>query len=853
MARPGRGRTNKSLLLRAGRGVSASLFAAALTGAATMTADLTTQTPLAATISSVTATVTAGLLTDTVTLIPSANIPGTEASPQVTTAVMVPPAGKTTAQFRTGYILDDTRLTPSINPAQDEYTEFEWSVTTTSLAQVGDVIEFKVVQWPDDTEVITALTLPAWTLSATDTTLAASLTGTATFASDLTAPLVRPPRGVMAPTLAHVIARAERARVAKPNALQILFGSSEDILGLQLYADLPVSATVTAPLTTAISLNATLPALGQINAALTTSVLMAATIPATGAVTADLKLGSEIAASLTGTATIAPALTTAITMASSDLTGTATLTAAIDDSISILRAELTGTATMAAPLTTALNMGVSWLASGTFTSDLFTSGTAFESFLSASGFFTADLTHENAVPRNDVTVIGAARSLVTWRDNVGTGWLGIGTTEKLYVYATGVLTDVTPAGLVPGQPGSTLENGAYGQGAYGVGPYGTGDPSLVTLTESTVWSLDTFGQYMVGVLPTDGRVVVWEGSVAAPAQPLNTAPFPGTADASVPLTAYAAFVTPERFLVALGVNGNPRRVQWADQESLTVWAPTALNSAGDFDLSTSGSIRAGRKTRSESLIWTDVDLWGMEYIGTTLVYQFKQLGANCGAIANNSMTIVDGEAYWMSDAGFYAYNGYVQPIPCDVSDFVFSDFNRTQAAKVNCFSISQFNEIWWLYPSSASTENDRYVSYNRREGTWAIGALDRICGVDRGVLPYPIMVSSDGTVYEHEKGYDHDGQTPYAQSGFMEIMDGDYLAFITRLIPDERNAGDVEASFEVRDYPNSTPTVIGPYSLTSPTDLRVTGREVAVRVTEAEAGDWRVGRFRLKVQPRGTR
>jgi hypothetical protein len=203
----------------------------------------------------------------------------------------------------------------------------------------------------------------------------------------------------------------------------------------------------------------------------------------------------------------------------------------------------------------------------------------------------------------------------------------------------------------------------------------------------------------------------------------------------------------------------------------------------------------------------------------------------------------------MSSSGFWIYDGFVKPLPSDVSDFVFSNINTTQVSKVYCVHNSAFGEIWWYYPSFSTNEVDSYVSYNYRENHWAVGTLARTCGADRGVFSNPILVSADSYVYEHEVGNNYDSQTLFAESGPIELGAGDRVMNLTGLVPDEKTAGDVRASFSTKFYPNSTKYNYGPYTLSSPTSVRLTGRQISVKIEGVALTDWRVGVIRFDGKP----
>jgi len=175
--------------------------------------------------------------------------------------------------------------------------------------------------------------------------------------------------------------------------------------------------------------------------------------------------------------------------------------------------------------------------------------------------------------------------------------------------------------------------------------------------------------------------------------------------------------------------------------------------------------------------------------------------------------------------------------------------NMTQSSKVYCVHNSSFGEIWWFYPSSGSNEVDSYVSYNYRENHWAIGTLARTCGTDRGIFSNPILVSTDGYVYEHEVGFAYDGQTLFAESGPVELGVGDRTMSLTGLVPDEKTAGDVQVRFSTKFYPNATEYNHGPYSMANPTSVRISGRQVAAKIEGVRLTDWRVGVIRFDGKP----
>jgi len=200
------------------------------------------------------------------------------------------------------------------------------------------------------------------------------------------------------------------------------------------------------------------------------------------------------------------------------------------------------------------------------------------------------------------------------------------------------------------------------------------------------------------------------------------------------------------------------------------------------------------------------------------------------------------------------FNGSVaSEIKCDVLDYVFNDINHSQISKISAVHNSQHGEIWWFYTSGASTENNKYVALDYKEGHWTVGTLDRTTGVDRGVFTNPIWSDSSGNLYNHETGHTHGADKPFAESGPISLGNGDTVMRVSSVIPDEDTQGEVNVTFKTRFYPNASETSHGPYTLSNPTDVRLTGRQVRLRVEGTGNDNWRSGVMRMEVRPGGKR
>jgi len=442
------------------------------------------------------------------------------------------------------------------------------------------------------------------------------------------------------------------------------------------------------------------------------------------------------------------------------------------------------------------------------------------------------------------SISGICRGMLAWIDNSSETQLVLGTHTNLYaVTPSGITSDITPTGFISGV-GSSVENTGYGGNYYGIDNYGDERAGTGVYGEVTSWSLDTWGENLLGCTSKDGKIYEWSLNSATPAAVVTNAP----------LYNRAMVVTEERFVFALGAGGNPRKVAWCNKEDNTDWTPSATNEAGDMELQTQGQIMCGIRMRGRTLILTDQDAHMATYSGPPYVYGFERVGTACGIASRKSLVAVDEGAFWMGHKGFYTFNGSVATeLKCDVLDYVFDDINRDQITKSHAVHNSQHGEVWFFYPSANSNEIDRYVSLDYKEGHWSTGELDRTAAVDRGVFAHPIWADASNNLYNHETGHTHGSVKPYAESGPISLGNGDTVMKVNSLIPDEKTQGEVKVTFKTRFYPNEAEVAHGPFTLSNPTSVRFTGRQVRLRVEGVGNDNWRSGVMRIDARTGGRR
>jgi hypothetical protein len=429
--------------------------------------------------------------------------------------------------------------------------------------------------------------------------------------------------------------------------------------------------------------------------------------------------------------------------------------------------------------------------------------------------------------------------------------------------------------------GETASTYGYGWGTdtWSTSTWDTPRSSSDVTVFARSWSLDNFGEDLIAtVLNASTYIKDISGSIDARATALSNAP---TA------SRFSLVSTDTRHLMIFGTEttiGTPATqddllFRFSDREDATDYTPVATNEAGSLRISDGSRIVGAVKSSGQILVWTDTSLHGVQFVGTPFTFGLRQLGANCGLIAQHAAIEVNGRAYWMSDNSFYMYDGVVKKMPCSVQDYVFDDLSYTNRNDIACGINTAFNEIIWYYPSASATAIDRGVAYNYLENTWYTVNLGRTTWLGAYVFENPIATEYDSSItanastilgltagasyiYEHESGNNQADGTAlpaFLTTGSVEIADGDELMSVSRLVPDFDNlTNTMTATLTLEQYPQSAANVTTTGSITSTTekiDVRGRGRAVKIKYETNTVNDtaWRLGSTKLQLRPDGRR
>ena len=337
--------------------------------------------------------------------------------------------------------------------------------------------------------------------------------------------------------------------------------------------------------------------------------------------------------------------------------------------------------------------------------------------------------------------------------------------------------------------------GAWGQTGTTWGFGGTSTSQL------RLWNQVNFGQDLI-YGPRGGAIYYWDAAAGVGTRGVALT---SLGDAETPVVQNSFIVSDaSRFLIVFGTNDpnsaspnalDPMFIRWSDQEDPLTWIPAATNQAGSLRLSHGSEIITYVQTRQEIVVFTDSSVYSLQYLGPPYVWGSQLLGDNISIMSPNSAVIASGIVYWMGVDKFYAYDGRVQTLNCDLRRYVFGDLNQEQSLQVFCGTDEGFNEVWWFYCSANSTTVDKYVIYNYAEKIWYYGTMERTAWLDSGLQSYPIAAKYNsstltGNLINQETGINDntDGTAlpidAYISSSEFDIGDGHNFGFVWRVLPD---------------------------------------------------------------------
>lgn len=394
------------------------------------------------------------------------------------------------------------------------------------------------------------------------------------------------------------------------------------------------------------------------------------------------------------------------------------------------------------------------------------------------------------------------------------------------------------------------------------------------------WCLDDYGQQLL-INPYGDSIYIWDPTIASAAgraYPMYNAP----------TGVLGMFVTPERFVFALGNSDNPRQVKWPDQDDYTDWTPSPTNTANSRTLQEGSRAVGGVAVRDGvSLVFTDTACHAFNYRGDEFIYASEVAGVKCGLPNSQTVTVMSNVAYWFSGQEFFLWNGSVQELPSDdIKDFVVNDYFYQVALIQNGYTMplvgsnSEKNEIWFIYSSISgvgwlSSLNSNYVIFHVDQNCWSNGSLPITAWEDPSLLPLVFVgihntTDSTGQILSLDLGEQISASviptgTSYVKFSPIDISNGEANMDVFGFYPDFQQlvgpgSNGVTLTVTGQNQPQDSESTLGTFTIVDTGEpfvgMRTSSKMVGYKIqstSDAYTTKWRLGLPRIEAQGGGGR
>lgn len=201
-----------------------------------------------------------------------------------------------------------------------------------------------------------------------------------------------------------------------------------------------------------------------------------------------------------------------------------------------------------------------------------------------------------------------------------------------------------------------------------------------------------------------------------------------------------------------------QRIRWSAVNNPLSWTANATTMADSQDLVGDGGPILRIIGGQYGVVFQRKSIQRMDFIGAPLVFQFNLMQNNLGAVAKNAIVNYQNMIFFISDDGFYAFDGsQVIPIGRGKVDECFwkgnlSDLQVHQSHLHRIVAeIDPENKlVLWAYPNTSSTGNPNVVLVY----SWAYNKWSALTGIDIEYMNRHISAGGKTTlaVYNNANG-----------------------------------------------------------------------------------------------------
>ena len=344
--------------------------------------------------------------------------------------------------------------------------------------------------------------------------------------------------------------------------------------------------------------------------------------------------------------------------------------------------------------------------------------------------------------------------------------------------SVGVVTDVDPYNLPIG--GFTrAKNVRFNEGKVTAGPVYRKVSGTVTWTPKFSYGLTSTSGYDTVLVVDDTLTIrefsngsfttVYTGSSSSPSKEItattladvqyvnrsDTVPLHRTSSASNFTTlpnwpsnyTTGALRSYGDFLLALGTVESgvnyPNRVRFSDPALAnsvpSTWDETDLTASAGFNdiVQMKTPIMDGATLGANFLVYSQDQVWMVEFVGGTFIFNFRKLFDDAGVINQNCIAEIEGKHYVFDRDDIYVTDGNTRRSICDgrVRDYIFKGIDISKADQCFVMHNSDLEEVYFCYHTGddmalyADADScNRAAVYNYKEDLWTFQDLPNVVG-----------------------------------------------------------------------------------------------------------------------------
>jgi hypothetical protein len=398
----------------------------------------------------------------------------------------------------------------------------------------------------------------------------------------------------------------------------------------------------------------------------------------------------------------------------------------------------------------------------------------------------------------------------------------------------------------------------------------------------------------------------WDGDFSTPSKLIELANFSSQADRCGSMRVY------KNYLVALDVTKSNVRyrslVKWSNSAALgelpDSWDATDTTvDAGETDLSEKtkdvniGALIDCLPLRNTNIIYSDSQVWAMDFIGGTFVFNFRQIFKNNGILSRRCVQEFEGKHFVVGSGDVYVHDGNTLKSVIDAKRrrFLFADMDADNYLTTYVFANYSEKEMWVCYPQAGSVSGlpNKALIWNWISNTW--GQKDLPEGtygtphISSGIVDTSIVSDSwaivSGTWLTIDRVWDKQGFSPQEQSPLIcadklykgdstdtqagtnmvsiiertdiPLGEDDVTVRIKALYP--KMSGNVAVNVYVGSHkaPGDSPSYATPVLFTPGSskkiDVRKTGTHMAVKFESTGDQNWCLYGYEAEIDPVGRR